>query len=264
MQKYVVFFDIDGTLLTEDTYEIPDSAKKALDLARANGHYLFINTGRTFCALDEMVKNLSFHGYVCGCGTNLYFGGKEIMSREIPAQMCKQLVKDLEEYHIDGILEGKNNIYYRKKRLHNDVERIFASHQVRDNGDAYVGFWDDESVQFDKMALWMTKDSDFETFFEKYKEDFEFIHRDVDFYELVPKGYSKATGMQFIEEYLKIDHANSIGIGDSTNDLPMLEYAGISIVMGNANELVKKNASYVTTDIHDNGIYHALEHFNLI
>lgn len=43
----LLFFDIDGTLLTAYPWTIPDSTQQALKAARKNGHLLFINSGRT-------------------------------------------------------------------------------------------------------------------------------------------------------------------------------------------------------------------------
>ena len=51
-----LFFDIDGTLISEYTGEIPESAQEALRAARANGHKIFINTGRTLCCLPPSVR----------------------------------------------------------------------------------------------------------------------------------------------------------------------------------------------------------------
>ena len=51
MKKSVLFFDIDGTLLSEKTGKIPESAVQALHEARRRGHMLFINTGRTICSV---------------------------------------------------------------------------------------------------------------------------------------------------------------------------------------------------------------------
>ena len=49
-----LFFDIDGTLLSEKTRQIPESAKEALKEARRRGHLVFINTGRVYCHLSQM------------------------------------------------------------------------------------------------------------------------------------------------------------------------------------------------------------------
>ena len=51
MERSVLFFDIDGTILSEITKEIPKDAIEALKAAQAEGHLLFINTGRTVCSI---------------------------------------------------------------------------------------------------------------------------------------------------------------------------------------------------------------------
>ena len=56
MEKVVLFFDIDGTLLSEVTKEIPDSAAEALRRAKDAGHLLFINTGRTVCSIPAEIR----------------------------------------------------------------------------------------------------------------------------------------------------------------------------------------------------------------
>ena len=45
--RKILFFDIDGTLLSHRTLQIPESAKRAIRKAKENGHLIFINTGRT-------------------------------------------------------------------------------------------------------------------------------------------------------------------------------------------------------------------------
>ena len=66
-----LFFDIDGTILSEITHKIPESALEALHKAQENGHKTFINTGRTICSVPPMIKRISFDGFLCGCGTQL-------------------------------------------------------------------------------------------------------------------------------------------------------------------------------------------------
>ncbi len=86
----------------------------------------------------------------------------------------------------------------------------------------------------------------------------------MNFYEIVPKGFSKASGIEFLINELNIPFENTYAIGDSTNDLPMLKYVKNSIAMGNSNPLLFDLVSYVTTDIEEDGIYKALKHYSLI
>ena len=56
MERAILFFDIDGTVLSEVTKEVPQSAIEAMEKARAEGHLLFINTGRTICSIPTEVS----------------------------------------------------------------------------------------------------------------------------------------------------------------------------------------------------------------
>ena len=64
-EKSGIIFDIDGTILSEKTKEIPKSAIEALLVAQKKGHLLFINTGRTMCSIPAQLKQFMFDGYLC-------------------------------------------------------------------------------------------------------------------------------------------------------------------------------------------------------
>ena len=82
--------------------------------------------------------------------------------------------------------------------------------------------------------------------------------------EVVPKGHSKATGMQFCLERLGIDHKNSYAFGDSANDLPMLEFAAHSAAMGGCPDTLKSTVDFVTDTFYNDGLAKAIERFGLI
>ena len=46
MKQKILFFDIDGTLIDEETDQVPESAKVALAKAKEKGHLLFLCSGR--------------------------------------------------------------------------------------------------------------------------------------------------------------------------------------------------------------------------
>ena len=47
MKKKALFFDYDGTLISDETHTIPKSARKVLNKLKDKGYLLFLNTGRT-------------------------------------------------------------------------------------------------------------------------------------------------------------------------------------------------------------------------
>ena len=60
LDRAVLFFDIDGTVLSEITKEVPVSAINAMKAAQQAGHLLFINTGRTICSIPPEIRRLKF------------------------------------------------------------------------------------------------------------------------------------------------------------------------------------------------------------
>ena len=58
--------------------------------------------------------------------------------------------------------------------------------------------------------------------------------------------------------------AEVMAFGDGLNDLDMMQFAGISVAMENADPLIMEKASYVTASNNAAGIARALEHYGII
>ncbi|MBO5555415.1 MAG: HAD hydrolase family protein, partial [Solobacterium sp.] len=82
--------------------------------------------------------------------------------------------------------------------------------------------------------------------------------------EITNASITKATGIARILEHYGAGVEDSVGIGDSENDIPMIEYCGTGIAMGNAMEAVKQKADWVTTPILEDGIRNAFLHLGVI
>ena len=82
--------------------------------------------------------------------------------------------------------------------------------------------------------------------------------------EVVAAGASKADAVAFLRRELGIAADDVIAFGDGENDLPMLEAAGISVAMGNANEALKRAADLVTSSSDEDGVARALARLGLI
>lgn len=257
-----MFFDIDGTLRDEVTGVVSKETRLAVKEARNNGHIAFLNTGRSLAELDGEIMDVGFDGVVCGCGTYVDFRGKNLVKESITGKEAEHIVQLLEKYKVQGLLEGQKYFYIsrfttNKKLL--EVKDYFGLEVNRK-----CRFWQDETPEFQKFTVWLNDDSDFWGFMEQIKERFTYIKRDHDFYEIIPKGYSKATGMKYMVKHLGISEAHTLAIGDSTNDLAMLEYAGISVAMGNSSDTVKQQVDFVTKSVDEEGVAYALEHFGFV
>ena len=110
--RKLLFFDIDKTLLTPYPWTVPDSAKQALKEARYNGHLLFINSGRTYTMIPEIIKEMGFDGYVCGCGSQIYMNEELLFSSSIPNPLCRKTTELLRECRIPAFFERPDKILY--------------------------------------------------------------------------------------------------------------------------------------------------------
>lgn len=258
----LIFFDIDGTLLDEETFTIPTSTIEAIQQAKNNGHKCFINTGRPISTIDPIVKEIPFDGYICGCGTYVEYQEKVIHHSKLSSLLRKQMIKQIYDYKLEAILEGKDCVYFPTHMTHPTVISIYK--RYKELNFAVYTYRPNDDICFDKLAIWFHQDSNIEDFKQIYEKTFEFICRADDFYEVVPLPHSKATGIQTLLDHLKLPVESTMSIGDSTNDLPMLNFTYYSVAMKNSHEELFNKVTYVTTDIKDNGIYNALKHYKII
>ena len=261
--RKMIFFDIDGTISVEATGEIPESTIKAIRKARENGHLAYINSGRTLFSIGEKYKSIGFDGYVCGCGTAIYENEKCVYKHELSKELCYKIMLKARETKVTAVYESANGVY---------VDRALPKHAVLDSFDKLFEFnalyvpepMTEGCITFEKFCVWVTEEADFESFREAVKDDFECIDRGGDMYEMMPKGVSKASGIQKLMEYHQIPLEDCFAIGDSTNDLAMLKFVPNSIAMGNAMKEILPYCSYQTASVEDNGVEKALQHFGII
>jgi Cof subfamily protein (haloacid dehalogenase superfamily) len=72
--------------------------------------------------------------------------------------------------------------------------------------------------------------------------------------DLAPVGVSKASGLQYVADQLGIDAADALAVGDGRNDLEMFEWAGRSVAMGQAIQIVLDAADDVTGSVYEDGL----------
>lgn len=259
----LIFFDIDGTLIDEKKRKMPESAAEAIRQARENGHFCMINTGRTRCLVNEKVYgDTEFDGLLLGCGTMITCHGETIFHKTFSAEQAERIIGALKGYRIDAVLEGAQNNYICSpgdffypafgaylNRLDGYLKQIGA--------DGY-GSYEEAVGRFDKFYAYTEAREQMAAFERDFKEELDFIDRQGGFFEVMPKGCSKASAMEQAAACLGVPMDSTAAVGDSSNDIQMIECAGIGIAMGNATEQVKRAADYVTTEVDRDGIRNAL------
>lgn len=262
MSRKIIFCDIDGTILSHKTNLISDNTFAAIKKAQANGHLVFVNSGRTIAEIEKEISRVGFDGYVCGCGTYISYHNSVLFHNSIPPKMIPELIRDFKENKVEVILEGINAIYFDRYTQHPKLRKLINWHISKN--EINIQDFNASDISVDKFCMWPTNKEGFDSFYEKYKDYFEFIDRKKDFYEVIPKEHSKATGIEYLLNYLNIPHENTYALGDGPNDLPMLSYVKYSIAMGNCDPEIRNLVSFITGDVDEDGVSCALKHFNII
>ena len=256
-----IFFDIDGTLWDRENI-IPQSTKDAIRKLRENGHLTFLCSGRTRVFINsEELLGMGFDGIVSGCGTLIEYEGENLLYKKIDDEMLKKSVQTFYRYEMPMVMEGRYMLYMDPEIISRDAYGRYLLDVMKDytmpirENEAH---W--EASKFSVLI----HGTDYPAAMEELKDDFDFmVHGDVAM-EVVPKGFSKASGIAHVCEKLGIDVKDTYAFGDSANDVDMLDFAGVGVAMGDGTDIAKAHADYVTTGLHEDGIYHALEHFGLI
>lgn len=263
MNRKALFFDIDGTLLTDGTKILPESAELALNKAREAGHMVFINTGRSRILMQELEGRVEVDGYLCGCGTLIEVHGKKLMHHVMSADTRRKIQDNIIHYKLDGILEGPGGIFVQQ-----GTSRMPGVQRVKDlflgSGVMFEADWTGDTLLFDKFCVLRDEQSDMDGFIKSLSGEIAFIDRGHNLFECVPVGFDKATAMEFILNYFQIPWEESYAFGDSSNDLAMIKYACHSVIMEEHAAVLEPYAELITKKVEDDGIAYAFEVLNII
>lgn len=252
-----VFFDIDGTLLSNTTGEIPKSAREAIDSMRMNGVKVFTATGRHMSEIRDLpADDILFDGYITLNGQLCLDGRKELFYGEaISEKDVEQMLAMFEEQKVPLMLVEKDRMYINY--INEMVEKAQAAINtpVPDIG-IYTGepiyqfiLYSDERKAEEIVA---GLDGCKMTRWNPYGVD------------IISKSGGKVAGIKQMIQAYGIRRDEIMAFGDGDNDMDMLRYAGIGVAMGNAEEDVKVCADYITDDVEEDGIEKACKYFKII
>ena len=267
MEKKIVFFDADGTLLDIEK-GVPISAKKAVRELAAAGHEAFLCTGRAYSFVPDEVKNMGLTGIIANCGAYIEYKGKVLLDREVTPEVARESVRILRKYGMVPVMEGTHYMYYDEDEYTDDLD-WFASLITKQLGDKYRPITGNEgNMHIAKISAKVVPESDEKRACEELAPYYDYVRHDDGFaggtVEYVLKGFSKGVAIATVCGVLGFHKADAVCFGDSNNDLSMFEVVGTRVAMGNSAPEILKRADYVTEDMFHDGIYLGLKKIGLI
>lgn len=258
LQRKFFFFDYDGTLAISRSKTIPQSAREAIRLLRAQGHFVGLATGRLQCNAVEYIEQMGIDNVVADGGNSVTIGGKLIWMQPLPLDMAKDCLRRLDA---EGCLWAV--------QLANEMVRWtpFANFdEVSD--DYYIPTSVNESLTIDSMReiykiyIPATVEETCAIEAKGILDGVPWVRFDSN--NIFVEPLKKSVGIMKVLEVLGGREEDVVVFGDGTNDLSMFLPQWTSIAMGNAVQELKDKADYVTTDIDDDGIWNACKHFGFI
>lgn len=277
MKPKLIFIDIDGTLFDHAKDAIPESAKNAILSAKSKGHKIFLSTGRPYADIDQEILNFPLDGMIVSCGAVVYVDNKPIYCKTYPQKELISLIQFMLDNNIGFSLDGIHKNYLTEEAFNclsglmfknNEDSELSRAMMAKNNCFPFEDMKEEDLKAVVKISIFTKNKKSCEKLFQRIPKSlvgFMYKNNHLDLYngEISIKGITKATGLKQITNYLNIPIEDTIAIGDSLNDLDILQEAGLSICMGNGADECKKTADFVTKDISNDGLAYALKHFNL-
>lgn len=276
MDIKLIALDMDGTTLQKDYMSISDRTRNVLAKAIAKGIHVVPSTGRILGQLPESVVSIPGINYAVTSNgaavTNLKT--KEVISSNyLGSGSVKKIMKILTrrnifcEIYYQGQSYGERR-YFEMISKRNELSKELIAF-IRSNAtavDDVLDFTIAHASEIEKINIPLLSEKNHRVLWQKFSQ----IHgvtltkAIANNIEVNHRLANKGAGLKQLCRILKLEAGNVMAIGDSDNDLRMLEFAGLSVAMGNASEEIKAIANHVTLPFYEDGVADAIEKFVLV
>lgn len=251
----LVAIDMDETLLNDDA-EITPKNVSVLKKAIKDGVKVVLNTGRSYLSVQENLKTLGIYQtkdqYVVS-----FNGGAIVENKDLKVVHVEGLAFDIVKQLFDISLR-----YYPESCIHvYTLDELYMWNVNQDEKD-YLQPRGVEWTELQELNIDFLKDTPItkiiinvndmdkrlafnEIARKEIGDKFKTTYSSGRYIEFNNISTDKGTGMLKLAEMLGIKPEETIAIGDNSNDLPMIEAAGVGVAVRNANEQVLSKADYI-------------------
>lgn len=263
--------DIDGTILRSDG-TLSQRTRNAIALAQCHGTTVCLVTGRRIESTMRIVRELGLNTpFAAHCGAVVMNPGSEkpLLAKHISGSVALSICNLAEKHGLSSaVYENVNNgrrVFMTSQEAMEEAQRLWPNlarvcRLVKDF---------DQACEHDPVQL-AVRGSQRETgtFWEEVNEaygdelfavNYGTVENGKVLIELMTAGISKGTGAAFLADLYGFTRNEIAGFGDSINDRELLEYAGLSVAMGNSPDFLKSNAARVAPSCDEDGVAQVIE-----
>lgn len=270
----VIFLDIDGTLTLPGSNNPPESAMVAVRLARQKGHKVLLCTGRNPAMMAPVYK-LGFDGAVAGAGGYVFVGDEVLFDCPMPDEDFRLGMKLLGDQGVFRTIEAKDMSYgdeelgdFLANAGEGNSELVRWRKALAEQLDIHpISEYDGRPIY--KIVFMCTEASQLEPARKALEKDYNFVVQDVAAHkclngELINRKFDKGRGVRIVADYYHVPVSQTIGFGDSMNDLEMIQTVGTSVCMDNGSPRLKEISDIVCPSVQEDGLYRAFRDLGLI
>lgn len=276
MRRKLIFLDIDGTLVSALSAPSP-LVRQAIQAARANGHLVFLCTGRNMPIIVPDILDIGFDGVIASAGAHVAVGGQVLFDHLLPESLVQECLTVFHGLGMYCRLETPEGIYtdpQMEALLRGAVPDPQNSELIRMQKELASSLAVQPYDRYPrqgayKLCFTATSPEPVEAAQKQLGDRFEFVvHPFARFAfclngEIIPKGIDKGRAMELVCRHLGASLEDTVAFGDSMNDASMLRRAAVGVAMGNADEKLKAIAGIVCEDVEQDGVYREFRRMGL-
>lgn len=267
----LIVCDIDETLVAMDEEKIPLRTVNAIRRARDMGYLFTLATGRIYPTARSRIEELGVDlPVIAAGGADIRMDHVSVDTYPVPDTAVRKVLAAARRHWLSFYLFCGDVVLTLPKYTN---EALFAKWASGAGGEFPVQFLRNEqeilelgSGRIQKILLWAENEKDHR----KAVEAFSALTDEVDIscgeplnIEVYRKGVNKGTALERVCEMLGIGMEEVMAVGDSGNDVEMLQKAGLGVAVENAMEEAARAADVVTLSTKRGGVGKAIEDYVL-
>ena len=265
MKPKLIFLDIDGTLTSPGSNVPPESALAAIREARENGHKVFLCTGRNHAMLSPLLDYGCFDGAVASGGGYVFCGENVLYDCPMSEQQKDTALRLFKEQGVFRTIEARDAAYcdegladFLNEASGGNSELVrWRKALEKDLGIRPMSEYDGRPLY--KVIFMCSSVDQLAPAIEALEKEFYFLVQDVAAAncingELINRKFDKGLGIRRMAEALDFPIEDTVGFGDSMNDLEMIETVGTSVCMANGSPQLQRKSDLVCPAVEEDGL----------
>ncbi|WP_048000984.1 Cof-type HAD-IIB family hydrolase [Lactiplantibacillus herbarum] len=264
MNIRLIAIDIDDTLLNSDGKLLP-STVSMVHRATEQGIKVVLCTGRPLAGVKPYLDELGIAGddqYVITYNGAVIesVAGRVVAKHLVENQYYRQMTAFSKEHHVPfNVLDADSTIYTADR----DVNWVTVVQAWENKAGLLIRDPDDLPDDFQiAKGLFVGEGPQLDAVESLVKETFGdqlyVVRAATNFLELMHENVNKGQALKDLAGVLNFKAEEVMALGDERNDLPMFDFAGTAVAMGNGSEVAKSHADYVTGTNDEGGVADAI------